>query len=338
MTSLQMRPEDWLRVVRTEYLGDFVLRGGAAVKFAVPAGERERSTLQAGLETAAVDAGYQFAGVDSATTRIHMIDKLFHEVARQIDWDNLAIRFVVGLLKENGYRLPPQLERLELPVIAALNGYQEPELRRDIRKWLAGRIYQEPAMTQEFRVAMLRLCQAQLDPTDVSPAESGAIKEWLSGNLRLLSSLKPSLIYQKIARHNARHMLFSLVRWLQLCGSNGLVLGLDITQCATDRTHTPEGYLHYSKPATMDAYELLRQFVDGTDEISNCLVVVVTSAEFLTDPTKGLGCYEALKLRIWDEVRDREVPNPMAALVRLSASAQPQLPAYVEGRIQERDG
>ncbi len=333
-----MRPEDWLRVIRGEYLEDFVLRGGAAVKFVVPAGEAERSAVQRGLETAAVEAGYQFAGVDSAVTKIHMIDKLFHEVARQIDWDGLARRFVAGLLEENGYRLLPERDHLDLQAIAAQNQYQEAELRRDVKKWLAGRIYRDHGMSQEFRVAMLRLCQAQLDPTDVSPTESGAIKEWLCGELRLLSALKPSLIYQKIARHNARYMLFSLVRWLRLTAGNGLILGLDVTQCTADRAHTPEGYLYYSKPATMDAYELLRQFVDGVDDLSNCLIVVVASPELLTDPIRGLGCYEALKLRIWDEVRDREVPNPLAALIRLSGSAPARLPAHLEERMEERHG
>lgn len=338
MTSLQMRPEDWLRVLRAEYLEDFVLRGGAAVKFAVPAGDPERAMLQDGLEATAAEAGYQFAGVDSAISRIHMIDKLFHEVARQVDWDALSVRFVEGLLEENGFRVPSEQGRLDLREIAALNQYQEPELRRDIRRWLAGRIYQDPGMSQEFRVAMLRLCQAQLDPTDVSPAESGAIKEWLRGDLRLLSSLKPSLIYQKIARHNARAMLFSLVRWLRLTGGKGLLLGLDITQWMADRARTPEGCIYYSKPAVMDGYELLRQLVDGADELSNCLVVVVASPEFLTDPTRGLGCYEALKLRIWDEVRDREVPNPLAAMIRLSASAQRRLPVYLEGGSDAHHG
>ena len=68
MNSIQMRPEDWVRVIRGEYLEDFVLRGGAAVKLVVPAGEAERSAVQSGLETAASEAGYQFAGVDSAIT------------------------------------------------------------------------------------------------------------------------------------------------------------------------------------------------------------------------------------------------------------------------------
>lgn len=338
MCAMQMKPGDWLKVVQGEYLDDFVLRGGAAVKFVVPAGEAERSALHAGLEAAAAASGYQFAGVDSAITKIHMIDKLFHETARQIDWDGLALRFVADILEEHGYQLRPGRDHLDLGEIAAQNQYQEAELRRDVRKWLATRIYEEPGMSHEFRVAALRLCQARLDPSDVSPVESDAIKKWLCGELRLLSSLKPSLIYQKIARHNARYMLYSLVRWLRLSGRTGLVLGLDITQCAADRASTPEGLLYYSKSAAMDAYELLRQLVDGTDELSHCLIVVVVSPQFLTDPIKGLGCYEALKLRIWDEVRDRELPNPVAALMRVSGSAPTRLPVYLFARREERHG
>ncbi len=335
---MQMRPEDWLKVIQGDYLDDFILRGGAAVKFVVPAGEAERSTLQAGFEAAAGASGYQFAGVDSAATKIHMIDKLFHETARQVDWDGLALRFVTSVLEEHGYRLQPGRDHLDLREIAAQNRYEEAELRRDLRRWLATRIYEEPGMSHEFRVAALRLCQAQLDPSDISPAESDAIKQWLCGELRLLSSLKPSLIYQKIARHNARYMLYSLVRWLRLSGRAGLVLGLDITQCATDRASTPEGSLYYSKSAAMDAYELLRQLVDGTDELSHCLIVVIASPQFLADPIKGLGCYEALKLRIWDEIRDREVPNPVAALMRVSGSAPSRLPVYLFQRREERHG
>jgi hypothetical protein len=329
MCALEMRPDDWLRVVRGEYLDDFTLRGGAAVKFVVPAGEDERSAVQIGLEAAATASGYQFAGVDSASTKIHMIDRLFHEVARQVDWDRLARDFTADMLRDQGYQPRPDRDQLNLREIAADNRYPEAELRRDLKRWLTARIYEKPGMSHEFRIAMLRLCQAQLDPSDVTPEESAAIKEWLCGELRLLSSLKPSLIYQKVARHNARYMLYSLVRWLRLCGRSGLVLGLDVTQCASDRAATPEGLLYYSKSAAMDAYELLRQLVDGADDLSHCLIVVLASPLFLSDPVKGLGSYEALKLRIWDEVRDREVPNPMAALMRLASSAPARLPAYL---------
>ena len=46
--------------------------------------------------------------------------------------------------------------------------------------------------------------------------------------------------------------------------------------------------------------------------------------EFLTDVRRGLNRYEALKLRIWDEVRDRQYQNPLGALIRLSGSSNDQ--------------
>ena len=66
---------------------------------------------------------------------------------------------------------------------------------------------------------MLALCAAQLDPTD-NPALETSIKHWLRGELRLISEVKRALIFQKVARHNARHMLFSLAHWLTLTGKS----------------------------------------------------------------------------------------------------------------------
>jgi len=50
-----------------------------------------------------------------------------------------------------------------------------------------------------------------------------------------------------------------------------------------------------------------------------CLIVVGTATEFLTDTRRGLDCYDALRLRISDDVRDRLRQNPLSSLIRLSA-------------------
>ncbi len=65
------------------------------------------------------------------------------------------------------------------------------------------------------------------------------------------------------------------------------------------------------------------ELVDATDELAACLVVVGCAPEFLSDDARGIEAYHALKLRIWDEVHDRRRTNPLAALVRLSAAAEP---------------
>ena len=86
-----------------------------------------------------------------------------------------------------------------------------------------------------------------------------------------------------------------------------------------------DGGLYYTKAAVLDAYEVLREYIDGTDRLVNCLIVVVADPEFLDDDPygRGIGAYEALKFRVFDEVRDRTLANPMAALVRLAAAESP---------------
>jgi hypothetical protein len=176
-------------------------------------------------------------------------------------------------------------------------------------------------MSQEFRIAMIRLCLDQLNPAGPSPFLSNAVKEWLRGELRLISTLKEALIFQKIARHNARHMLFSLSHWLRINGKSGLVVMLDIRRYLTStRSKNPDDGFFYSIPALLDAYEVLRQFIDGTDEMEGMLFIVLASRDFLNDDRRGLNRYDALKLRIWDEVRDKRKQNPLASLVRLSTN------------------
>ena len=47
--------------------------------------------------------------------------------------------------------------------------------------------------------------------------------------------------------------------------------------------------------------------------------MVVAGPEFTSDPARGVDAYQALKLRIYDEVRDRNRDNPYSSLVRLGA-------------------
>ena len=108
--------------------------------------------------------------------------------------------------------------------------------------------------------------------------------------MRLLQS---ALIYRKIARNNARHVLFSLAHWLSINSSAGLLLEIDIRRLGFARRPLPterEG-LYYTKAALLDSYELLRQLVDNTDELMNCCVVVIAAPEFLTDQNRGLDAY-----------------------------------------------
>ena len=166
------------------------------------------------------------------------------------------------------------------------------------------------------------LCLAQLDKSDVYPVSEDVIKAWLRGELSRVSEIKPALIFQKISRHNARHMLSSLSHWLHLTGKGGLVIALNISRCLVQRPKTREQddeSRYYTMAAILDVYEVLRQFIDTTDDMEFCFIAIIATPAFLhPDERRGVYSYDALKMRIWDEVRDRYRINPFSSLIRLS--------------------
>ena len=315
---MDIQPSAWLDVIRQEYLDDFVRAGGAAVKVAVADDEPARHTLRDRLRRLGEAAGYRVAVVDAAETKIQLIDRVFNAVARQVPWEETARAFLARTVSESGYQLPADPTNLTLAALAAANDLPERRLHTSITDILWRELFRDYAMSQEFRLAMVRLCRAQLSPDD-EPAVTEAVMAWLRGELRRISELKRALIFQRIARHNARHMLASLAHWLRITGSSGLLLVLDVARCplAVPREQRDDG-VYYSRPATFDAYEMLRQLIDGTDDVEGLFVAVLAGREFTTDLRRSYVQYPALHYRLADEVHDQYRPNPLAALVRIA--------------------
>lgn len=319
-----MSVHEWLSVLRQEYLQGFIQNGGAAVKFVVPQGDTERQQVLDQLSSACREDNYLVVSIDSATTRLHLVDKLFHDIAKQICWDDLAYNFLCTMLLESHYLVPADREEFNIGQIAYLNGLDLGEMRAIINNRLREHLMRDYAMTQEFRTAMLKLCQAQLDPHDLGFGVTEAIKEWLRGELQLISALRSASIFQKVGRHNGRELLSSLAHWLKITGRSGLVLTLDIAQFMEYKRPTaPDTSLFYTSGAVVDGYEVLRQFIDSTDELRYCLIVVLAPPSFLTDEQRGVRKYDALYFRIWDEVHDRRRINPLASLVRIARQEAP---------------
>ena len=319
----------YVDLLDTEYLRTYIASGGAAVKFVVPSSEAEAVMVTDGIESAATAAGFGVVRVDGADVRIHMMDELFFTIARQIDWNGLAQLAVARAFTAVGCPMVSDSRVIDsalstadayrVGTVAARYNIDQIELTRDVNRELQSAVYHDYAMTGEFRTAMLRLCQAQLGSGQVSEPEATAVLDWLTGNLRQISLLKSALIFRRIARHSARPMLFSLAHWLKVNGQDGLLITIDIRRLGFSRRPSAaerEG-LYYTKAALLDAYELLRQLIDNTDELAGCCVVVVASPEFITDPVRGVDIYQALKLRIFDEVRDQRRDNPFSSLVRV---------------------
>ena len=333
--SVEIHQQTWLDIVRTEYLQSYVRDGGGSVKFVVLPDVESHQDFSDVLGRYAREEQFVYVKVDTRYTKAHMVDRLFHKIAKQLDWDDLAYHYVVRLLKDHGYQVPDERKAFTLHQVAALNERKEPLLRRDIQTWLEDTIDNDVDLCREFRMAIMRLCLAQLESGDSDRVLAENVKQWLCGELRLISGVKKALIFQKVMRHNARYLLSSLTHWLRLAGKNGIVFSLDISRyLVAKRPVEPDRTFYYSPTAVLDLYDMLRQFIDTSDELEGFMMVVQAPTEFLTDARRGVDRYEALKHRIWDDVRDKHRQNPLAPLVRLSQNVPPVEYAKVESSME----
>lgn len=307
---------DYAAFVAREYLAGYVPAGGAAVKLAVVGSPETASRLERALGAAADAAGSAFVAVTAEHVRVSQVEQLFFAVSRSVDWDELAAAVVRAAYDAIAF---PASAGLSVAEVARAHDVDVRELYRSVRRQLEHSLLGDDRLARELRRAVLRLAQAQLGSGDVDGAEHQAVLAWLRGEPVSLGALRPALLYARIGRHNARSMLASLTRLVLQAGHAGLVLTIDLARLAESRRPPVEQRtgLYYSKAAVLDAFEVLRQLIDATDELRGVLVVAVVPPELVTDEVRGLPAYTALQLRVADEVRDRRRANPFAALVRL---------------------
>lgn len=313
-----LKVDDYAVFLAGEYLASYVPAGGASVKVAVVGDGGAADRLESALAAATAERGGLFVSVSAESTRVHMVDQIFFAVSRSVDWRGLAAAHVRAAYEDAAFPVPAGAP-LVVAEVARRHDVDPRELYRSVRRLLERRLLGDPMITAEMGRAMLRLAQAQLGAGDVDTAEHDAVLGWLRGELRSITALRPALIYTRIGRHNARALLTSTAALLLAAGQGGLVVYVDYGRLAVARRPPVEARTgsYYSKAAVLDAYEVLRQFIDATDELRGVLVVAVVPPELMTDESRGLPAYSALQLRVADEVRDRRRANPFAALVRL---------------------
>jgi P-loop Domain of unknown function (DUF2791) len=308
-------PKDWAGAFEQEYLASFLPDGGATVKFL--AGEPlELAATRNAMAEAARRRNFLVVCLDGQSTRLHFVDKMFHAVAAQVDWERLARAVAERAVVACGYR-PDASGDISVSAIAATMEIERNLVRNTVHSWLSKNLFSDSHMTREFRLAMMRLIDSHLDPPQAGRDGLAELSiEWLKGELRLVSALKGALIFRKIGRHNARDMLLSLMYWIRFAGHAGLVVVLDIGAYSVTQKALAEGNV-YTRAATAELHEVLRQFVDAVDDMQGCAIIVLAPAGWAADEIRGLRMYRALQARVSDEVHGEHRDNPLGVLARV---------------------
>jgi P-loop Domain of unknown function (DUF2791) len=304
--------------LKREYLDSFVAEGGAAVKVAIVPSSREAGHLASDVTKAATNSGFTCVHIDAAQVRTSLVQQVFFAVAGTVDWrsaaravvrDAVVTRFGVAIESDPTLEAIGEVTHLDVPVV-----------RGEMLRGLQASVYRNYRLAKDFRIAMLNYCMAELESDASADQTRQSLNEWLCGDLRLISAVKDKGIFQKIGRHNARVMVASTAKWLRQAGDNGLLIVMDIERLASPTKQGIVDSFHYSVAHVMDTYEMLRQFIDATDEMEGVMLLVTAPQALLDDEKRGFPAYKALQNRIWDDVRDSRRQNPYAPMVRLSAT------------------
>ena len=312
---------EWMQFLGKEYLASFIKDGGASVKFVVTP-EELNDDLALALAEQSQNFGYAFVEFNAAHSRAHMPQDIFFAVSRQMDWRLLARRVIVQLAKDRDYLVEdvaPSVNGSSVySAIGQANGLDTTTVIQELRVPIQDQIFKNRRMARDFRVAMTQLCIAENVEHDDAYGGQPLI-DWLTGANMRIGNVRHFSVHTSINRTTARHFMESAFYWIRYAGYAGVSLLLDSTRVTLAR-RPQDGSRFYTKAMVIDHYELLRELIDSADRLDGTLVVVAANPEFLDEDTRsrGFGAYPALMTRVMNDVRDRNLANPAATLVRLS--------------------
>lgn len=317
---IPLHPDDWSDVIAAD-LPEFVGGGGALVRFVVGETPAAAARARKSLITLASSAKLHFFEVDGSTTRLHYANDFLGAVAEQIDFHQVMTSFLRQAVVEEGYEVPDDTNKLVLRDIAELNRVDVTSIHKVINARIRSAILHDRRLVRDVRYALFHVGREVL--RGVAPEVASDVpRRWLQNEVSSIRELRNFGIVQKINRYNARGILRSILTWLPNSGWQGSIVFVDATRLAEPK-NLRDGTLYYTRPALSDTYEVMREFIDDTDDMSHVLLVYSMPPEFLSvEPRgRGMGAYQALQFRV-NGFPEATHPNPLSNLVVLRERAQ----------------
>ncbi|MCL2150225.1 MAG: ATP-binding protein [Dehalococcoidia bacterium] len=300
------------------YLCDYIPHGGSRIQFLTG---RQGSGKTHMIEFFLAQAkNYKIASFSARKIWVHDFKEIFFEVLRQSDLEECLRRCAQTIVKELGFS-PGEFSG-SLTEYLASKGLNDPITKREIRLQLNQKFLQNPLMDNNFACACALLTGGQLGHPILEEPAREALLGWLSGQkdvkLSTLRSLGLSPV--RIAKHNARHMMRSLVEVIKMAGYSGLIVAVDDLDILVSRDSLEE--IRYTRLKREDAYESLRELIDEIDTLRNVFFLLAFDRKLIDDVVNGMKSYQALWFRIQNEIQSERL-NRFSSMIDLD-----RLPVY----------
>jgi hypothetical protein len=263
---------------------------------------------------------YLTVSFSARKTWINDFKEIFFEVLRQCDLEGCLRRCAETIVTELGFS-PGEYSGCFADHLTS-QGLNDPITKREIRLQLNKMFMHNPLMDNNFACACALLTGGQLGHPLLEEPSRQALLGWLTGNkdVKLPTLRGLGLSPVRIAKHNARHMLRSLIEIIKMAGYEGLIIAVDDLDILVSCDSLEE--IRYTKQKREDVYESIRELIDEIDTLRNVFFLFAFDRRLIDDNENGIKSYQALWFRIQNEIQSDRI-NRFSNMIDLD-----RLPVY----------
>lgn len=285
-----------------KYLKEFIRDGGSKIKFVTGRpGSGKTHFLQLMTELARGE-GYKTVRFSARDVWMHDFREIYIEVFHQCDIRDCLEAVSRYLISEMGFDASEIPEGMKFIDYLSQNDMGDALTKREIRAQLKHIFLDNPMLDNNFALACSMLTGSILGYPILEEQNRDLLLAWLEGDRTVkLAQLRALGFYpSRITRYNARHMLRSLAEVIRMGGYSGLFVAIDDLEILISRSSLEP--VHYTKMKREDTYESIRQLIDDIDSMKNIIFVYAFDRKLIDDENAGLKSYQALWMRIQNEI------------------------------------
>ncbi len=289
-----------------KYLQEYIRDGGSKIKFVTGRRGSGKTYLLQHMARIAQREGYRTVEFSARDIWMHDFREIYMEIFRQCDILDCLHDASHLLISEMGFEPSEIPQGMRFIDYLSHHGMSDALTKREIRSQLKQLFLDNPMMDNNFALACSMLTGSILGYPIMEEQNKELLLAWLAGDRTVkLAQLRSLGFYpSRITKYNARHMLRSLAEVIRMGGSSGLFITIDDLEILISRSSLEN--LHYTKMKREDTYESIRQLIDDIDSMKNIMFVYGFDRSLLEEENTGIKSYQALWMRIQNEVVGEE--------------------------------
>ena len=319
---------------REKYLREYIRNGGSKIKFVTGRFGSGKTHFLRLMASVALEENYKIIQFSAKDVWMHDFKEIYVEIFTQCDIIKCLEGVSRRLIQEMGFDYHDIPEGMKFIDYLSQNGMGDALTKREIRAQLRQLFLDNPMMDNNFALVCSMLTGSILGYPVLEEQNQELLLAWLEGDRSIkLSQLRALDFYpSRITKYNARHMLRSLAEVVRMGGYSGLFITVDDMEILISRSSLEA--VHYTKMKREDTYESIRQLIDDIDSMKNIMFVYAFDRELIDNENAGLKSYQALWMRIQNEIVGERF-NRFADMVDLDRLAAQEYSPEVIGAISE---